>query len=78
MDPIHPIVPQPPTLPPVTPASRAESVNRDGAHHGAERERRRRATRDRAAETDIDGLVSGYDGESDDPGETRPRIDITA
>jgi hypothetical protein len=78
MDPIHPIVPQSPTLPPVTPSPRAEGVNRDGARPGAERERRRRAARDRAAKTDIDGLATGEDDESDDPGETRPRIDITA
>ena len=75
MDPIHPIVPQSPTLPPVTPSPRPDGVNRDGARSGAERKRRRRPARDRAAETHIRGLVSGDD---DEPDETRPRIDITA
>jgi hypothetical protein len=78
MDPIHPIVPHSPTLPPVTPSPRAGGVNRDGARSGAERERRRRPARDRAAETDIDGLVSGDDDGPDEPEEARPRIDITA
>jgi hypothetical protein len=78
MDPIHPIVPQSPTLPPVAPSPRAEGVNRDGARSGAERERRRRAARDRAAEPDIDGLLAGDDGDADGPDEARPRIDITA
>jgi hypothetical protein len=78
MDPIHPIVPQSPTLPPVTASPRTQGVNRDGARSGAERERERRPARDRTAETDIAGLVSGDDDDSDGPDETRPRIDITA
>jgi hypothetical protein len=78
MDPIHPIVPQSPTLPPVTPSPRAEGVNRDGARSGAERERRRRPPRGPAARTDIDGLVTGGDDDSDEPDEPRRRIDITA
>jgi hypothetical protein len=78
MDPIHPIIPQSPTLPPVTPSPRAEVVNRDGARSGAERERRRRPARDPAAQTDIEGLVAGGDDDSDEPDEPRRRIDITA
>jgi hypothetical protein len=78
MDPIHPIVPQSPTLPPLTPSPRSEGVNRDGARSGAERERRRRPARDRATQTDIDGLAAGGDDDSDEPDERRRRIDITA
>jgi hypothetical protein len=74
MDPIHPIVPQSPTLPPVSPSRRAEGVNRDGARSGAERERRRRAARDRAAPEPDDVRP----GDDDDPDAPRPRIDITA
>jgi hypothetical protein len=74
MDPIHPIVPQPPTLPAVAPSPRAEGVNRDGGRASAERERRRRAARDRAADPARDGAAP-EDG--DDPDAPRPRIDIT-
>jgi hypothetical protein len=75
MDPIHPIVPQSPTLPPVAPSSGTQRVNRDGARSGAERERRRRrAAGERAPEPELDGVLA----DDDEPDEPRSRIDITA
>jgi hypothetical protein len=75
LDPIHPIIPQSPTLPTVAPSAQAQSVNRDGARSGAERERRRRrAARERAAKPALDGVL----GDGDEPDGPRSRIDITA
>jgi hypothetical protein len=77
MDPIHPIIPQSPTLPSVAASAQAQSVNRDGARSGAERERRRRrAAPERAADPEPDGILDG--GSDDEPDEPRSRIDITA
>ena len=45
MDPIHPIIPQPPTIPPVTPAPSSGRIDREGrrdADGGAGRKRRPR------------------------------------
>ena len=65
MDPIHPILPVPVTIPPVLPSTKAGRIDRDGRRDGkadqeeAERRRRERA-RDEASE--------------DDP---RPHVDVT-
>jgi hypothetical protein len=71
MDPIHPIVPVPPRIPPVTPAPMIGRVDRDPARSptGEDKRRRRRAhdVRDAAAHYDgeVDYAADDADGEDD-------------
>jgi hypothetical protein len=82
MDPLHPIVPVPPNLPPVTPAPMAGGVNRDGARTTADRDRRRR--RRPEADAAAHASVDGTDYYLDDPGDDDPgdepglHINVTA
>jgi hypothetical protein len=75
MDPIHPILPQPPNIPPVLPSTGVGRVDRDGGRgaqgdQDAPAKRQPRAPRDFAVDVDAD---------SDAPaGESTRRIDITA
>jgi hypothetical protein len=62
MDPIHPIIPQSPTLPPVTPAARAGVVNRDGGGPGAQPQPRRRKPSARGPRTPVHTSTSRSDG----------------
>lgn len=57
MDPIHPIVPHPPSISPVTPAPMAGQVNRDGGRNPGEQRRKRRPPPDEPEEGD------GFTGE---------------
>jgi hypothetical protein len=71
MDPIHPIVPLPPTIAPVTPAPMVGRVDRDQPHGapGDENRRRRRARSEHGSDAELaDGLgyVVGPDGEDDE------------
>ncbi len=66
MDPIHPIVPQPPNIPPVTPPPTAGRIDRDGrsrADAEAERQRRRRQRleRDESDHGEEDGAGTHID-----------------
>jgi hypothetical protein len=73
MDPIHPIVPQPPIFPPVEPTQISGRVNRDEQRDPElERERQRRR---RQAEQERRDREAGRD---DEPGDGRPHIDVTA
>ncbi len=76
MDPIHPIAPVPPTLPPVAPAPMTGRIDRDRPRHDPEEERRRRR-RPRPEQDPADDLgyaVDERDGD-DDPG---LHINVTA
>jgi hypothetical protein len=74
MDPIHPIVPQSPTLPPVTPAPRADAVNRDGGRQGSQQQPRRRQP---AAGRPQTAPRLGVPAAGDEPEDARPHVDIT-
>jgi hypothetical protein len=75
MDPIHPIVPKPPSIPPVTPAPLVGRVDREGGRRGPEDERRRGpAPRDRRPESEDELGAPGDRWDDSD----RPHIDITA
>jgi hypothetical protein len=52
MDPIHPIVPRPPGITPITPAPMAGRIDREAARRDAEERKRRRKRADA-------GLTSG-------------------
>jgi hypothetical protein len=73
MDPIHPIAPVPPRIPPVAPAPLIGRIDRDSAREGAEQEKRRR----RGASGPPPG---GPDQLAGDAGEDGPgtHIDVTA
>jgi hypothetical protein len=79
MDPLHPIVPVPPNIPPVTPAPTAGAVNRDGARSNADQNRRRqnRPESDAAAHASVEGADYYVDdpGDDDEPG---LHINVTA
>ncbi len=74
MDPIHPILPQPPNIPPVTEAPRVGRIDRD----------QRRGKRDEDEHGNARGKTgthrgSGEFGDESDPGaEPHPHIDVTA
>jgi hypothetical protein len=73
MDPIHPIAPMPPRIPPVSPAPLIGRIDRDRAREKAEEEKRRRR---RAA-----GASLGRpDHLTPDTGEDGPgaHVDVTA
>ena len=66
MDPIHPIAPLPPTLPPVAPAPMTGRVDRDSRRAPEEeRRRRRRARPDQASEDELGYTVDERDGDDD-------------
>jgi hypothetical protein len=67
MDPLHPIVPVPPNIPPVTPAPMAGTVNREGARNKADQDKRRR--RRPEADAAAHASVEGADYYLDDPGD---------
>jgi hypothetical protein len=79
MDPIHPIVPLSPSLPPVAPAPSAGRVDRDGARGDAygDKRRRRRPDAGPAARADVDGIEYVLeDGDDDD--QSGLHISVTA
>jgi len=80
MDPLHPIVPVPPNLPPVTPAPIAGGVTRDGARRGPDQDKRRRTRpeADAAAHASIDGTDYYLDDAGDHDDETGLHINVTA
>ena len=72
MDPIHPILPVPPNIPPVTEAPRVGKLDRDQRREpGDEAEKRQPNPRTslRSASTDDEHAADG---------EPRPHIDVTA
>jgi hypothetical protein len=79
MDPLHPIVPVPPNIPPVTPAPMAGAVNRDGARSNADQNKRRqnRPESHAAAHASVEGADYYLDdpGADDEPG---LHINVTA
>jgi hypothetical protein len=77
MDPLHPIIPIPPHIPPVTPAPMAGRVDRDASHTGAdpERRRRRRSANPDSSSYDEGEYAVGDPGDEDDPG---LHINVTA
>ena len=58
MDPLHPIVPISPNIPPITPAPMVGRVDRDSSRAGAGQDKRRR----RRAAADNGPSAPGYDG----------------
>jgi hypothetical protein len=79
MDPIHPIVPLPPNIPPVSPAPTVTRIDREGPRGNAQEEkrRRRRAQPEHgpgASEEGLDYAGDGRDGGDD----SRLHIDVTA
>jgi hypothetical protein len=71
MDPLHPIVPIGPNIPPITPAPMAGRVDRDRSRAGTgqDKRRRRRAQEESraplAGSEGLDYLVDDADGEDD-------------
>jgi hypothetical protein len=80
MDPLHPIVPVPPNIPPVTPAPMAGGVSRDGARRDSDQDKRRRKRPDAgaAAHASIDGADYYLDDPGDDEDDTGLHINVTA
>lgn len=70
MDPIHPILPTPPTFPPVAPAPKVQGAIRDEARDTGDHERRRRPPRQAESESDLTGPEVDDDGAS--------HVDVTA
>ncbi len=66
MDPIHPILPQPLNIPPVTPPPRGERIDRDTPRDESAKERERQRRRRGASEP------------GDDEDDQRPHVDVTA
>jgi hypothetical protein len=80
MDPIHPIIPQQPTIAPVTPAPTAGRIDRERRGNAdAGRKRRRQAPQDRArpelGAPEADWFSQHDD---DDDADTGVHVDITA
>jgi hypothetical protein len=74
MDPLHPILPVPPNIPPVLPPPSVGRVNPDAGRGGDDSERPRRERRkDEYQEDDLP-----LDAELGPDDEPRPHIDITA
>ena len=67
MDPIHPIAPLPPNLPPVAPAPMIGRIDRDSPRRNPEQERRRRPGQNPAVtESDEPGrALEQRDGDDD-------------
>lgn len=80
MDPIHPIVPVPPRIPSVTPASMIGRVDRDAARSGGgeERRRRRRAPDDRDGAAHYDGEIDYAAPDADGEDDSGLHINVTA
>ncbi|HSC04564.1 MAG TPA: hypothetical protein VLC49_14640, partial [Solirubrobacteraceae bacterium] len=70
-DPIHPIIPVAPNIPPITPAPLIGRIDRDGRRRGPDEDRRRRQPRP-------DDATSQTSGERDDEGEMGLHVDVTA
>ena len=70
MDPIHPIIPVPPNIPPVTPAPLIGRIDRDDARQSADEGKRRRRPRPEPA---LDATET-LDGDDD----TGLHISVTA
>jgi hypothetical protein len=77
MDPIHPIVPQSPVLPPVAPAPRAEAVNRDGPRSGGQQQTPQRRRRTPSPTATRPAIAPPFDELSDEGEDPRPHVDIT-
>jgi hypothetical protein len=77
MDPIHPIAPLPPTLPPVAPAPMIGRIDRDSPRGTPEQQRRRRRPGQNPAGTDPDELGSATD-ERDGDDDSGLHINVTA
>jgi hypothetical protein len=79
VDPLHPIVPVPPNIPPVTAPPMAGAVNRDGARSSADRDRRRhrRPETEAAAHASVDG-IDYYLDDPDDDDDSGLHINVTA
>lgn len=83
MDPIHPIIPQPPNIPPVTPAPTAGRIDREGKRQSDEwldKRRRRRAVAGPPNRADEGARGDTRDDHDDDEPElgAGPHIDVTA
>jgi hypothetical protein len=80
MDPIHPIIPVPPNIPPVTPAPMIGRVDRDRPRSGAgeDKRRRRRAQDDRDPAARYDGGLDYAADDPDDEDDTGLHINVTA
>lgn len=74
MDPLHPIVPRPPEVPPLAPAVGVRKTARDGNRAGGQRRQdQRRSGEDERSEPE------GWEpADDDDEDEGRPHIDVTA
>ena len=85
MDPIHPIIPQPPTIPPVAPSPMAGKIDRDrrrdentGGRHGGNRRARPDATVSIHGDTPSDeSSWEDYDL-SDEEGDGGLHVDVSA
>jgi hypothetical protein len=73
MDPIHPIVPQPPNIPPVTPAPTAGPIDRDSRRRREQEEQKQRRRSEFSPEDELAPEEPGEDEQG--PG---AHIDVTA
>lgn len=80
MDPIHPIVPVPPRIPPITPAPMIGRVDRDAGRSpaGEDKRRRRRAQDDRDAPASYDGQIHYAADDADGEDDSGLHINVTA
>jgi hypothetical protein len=80
MDPIHPIAPLPPNIPPVSPAPMAGGVDRDGARRNQDPQQRhrRRPQSEPAAHASVEGADYYLDDVEDDDGDSGLHISVTA
>ncbi|HUA47945.1 MAG TPA: hypothetical protein VMA77_22095 [Solirubrobacteraceae bacterium] len=79
MDPLHPIIPVSPNLPPISPAPMVGGVGRDSSGAGAGQDRRRRrAQSQREAGGVPDHELDCADGYPDGEDDSGLHIDVTA
>ena len=80
MDPLHPIIPIQPNIPPIQPAPMVRGVDRDAPHSGPGQERRRRRrppANDGTGSAAYEGLdYAGEDPDGED--DTGLHINVTA
>lgn len=80
MDPIHPIAPVPPRIPPVAPAPMIGRVDREAPRSaaGEDKRRRRRAPDDREPAAHYDGALDYAADDADGEDDSGLHIDVTA
>lgn len=76
MDPLHPIIPQPPNIPPVTPAVSSRRVDRDGNRPaGGQQRKDEPPPRQRRV---VSAAQEGWDDDERGDDDEHPHVDVLA